>query len=115
MNKWFQRNKKLFIFFGFATLITFLLTLLEANMIISRTAELEVYAQTKEVTDSLKTVGLIGLLNVAVLAFWTFLLIFIMLKVLFPNKRTVKDAFFLDEFRFLKEIPIELRKGLDKK
>ncbi len=115
IKKWFHRNKNLLIFFGFATLITFLFTLLEANLILSHAAELEVYAQTKEVTDSLKTVGLLGLVNVALLTFWTFLFMFIMLKLIFPNKRTVKDAFFLDEFRFLKDIPSELRKGLDKK
>lgn len=115
MKAWFHRNKNLLIFFGFVTLITFLFTLLEVNLILSNADDLEVYAETNEMTDSLKTVGLLGLLNVAILAFWTFLFMFIMLKVIFPNKRTLKDAFFLDEFRFLKEIPSELRKGLDRK
>lgn len=115
IKKWFHRNKNLLIFFGFATVITFLFTLLEANLILSHAAELEVYAQTKEVTSSLKTVGLMGLLNVALLAFWTFLFMFILLKVIFPNKRTVKDALLYDEFRFLTKLPDELRKGLDRK
>lgn len=115
MKNWLRKNKNLLIFFGFATLITFLFTLLEVNLILSNTQDLEVYAKTKEMTDSLKTVGLMGLLNIAILTLWTFLFMFITLKVIFPNKRTVKDAFFFDEFRFLKEIPSELRKGLDKR
>lgn len=115
IKSWFQRNKKLLIFFGFTTVITFLFTLLEVNLILSNSAELQIYAETNEMTDSLKTVGMLGLINVALLAFWTFLFMFIMLKVIFPNKRTVKDVFFLDELRFLKEIPREFRKGLDKK
>lgn len=115
MKSWFQRNKNLLIFFGFTTVITCLFTLLEINLILSNTDDLEVYAATNEMTESLETIGFLGLINVALIAFWSFLFMFIMLKVIFPNKRTVKDAFFLDEFRFLKDIPNEIRKGLDKK
>lgn len=115
MKLWFQKHKNLLILFGFATLITFLFTLLEVNLIISNTQDLQIYAATNEMSDSLRTVGAMGLINVALLAFWTFLFMFIMLKVIFPNKRTFRDAFFYDEFKFLKDIPSELRKGLDKK
>lgn len=115
MKSWFLKNKNLLIFFGFTTLITFLFTLLEVNLIISKANDLEIYAATNEMSESLKTVGLMGLLNVALLAFWTFLFMFIFLKVIFPNKRAVKDAFLYDEFRFLTKLPDELRKGLDRK
>ncbi|MED4455629.1 hypothetical protein [Metabacillus fastidiosus] len=115
MKSWFHKNKNLFILFGFTTLITFLFTLLEVNLILSNTADLEAYATTNEMTGSLKVVGLMGLVNVAILTFWVLLFVFIILKVIFPNKRTVKDTFFIDEFSFLKEIPNELRKGLDRK
>lgn len=112
---WFQRNKNLLIFFGFTTLITFLFTLLEINLILTNSSELEIYAETNEMTDSLKTVGMMGLINVLLLGFWISLFMLIILKVIFPSKRTVKDVFFLDELNFLKEIPREFRKGLDKK
>lgn len=115
MKSWFLKNKNLLIFFGFTTLITFLFTLLEINLIISNTSDLEIYATTNQMTDSLKTVGLMGLLNIVMLVFWTFLFMFIILKVIFPNKRSVKDALLYDEFRFLTKLPDELRKGLDRK
>ena len=115
MKKWFLKNKNLLILFGFTSLIVFLLTLLEVSLILSNMSDLEVYAATNEISDSLKTVGLVGLLNVAGLTVWTFLFLFIFLKVIFPNKHTVKNALFIDELKFLGDIPSEIRKGLDRR
>ena len=55
--------------------------------------DLEIYAATKEMSDSLRFVGLLGLINIAILTVWTFIFIFIILKVIFPNKRSVKKLF----------------------
>lgn len=115
MKRWYLKNKGLLIFFGFTTLIVFLITLLEVELILSNVSELETYATTNVMSDSLKTVGLVGLLNVAGLTVWTFLFMFIILKIIFPDKRTMRNALFLDELRFLKDMPGELRKGLDRR
>lgn len=87
----------------------------EINLIVSNMHDLEVYATTNEMSNTLKVIGTLGLINVAMLTLWTFTLTFIILKMIFPNKRSVRNAMFLDELSFLKEIPSELRRGLDKK
>ncbi|MCT1389850.1 hypothetical protein M4D76_16260 [Peribacillus frigoritolerans] len=115
MKAWYKKNKNILIIFGFTTLITFLFTMLEIHLIMSNMQDLEIYATTREMSDSLKFVGIMGLINVAILTVWTFIFIFIILKVIFPNKRSVKNFLFLDELRFLKDIPSEIRREVNKR
>lgn len=115
LKNWYKKHKNILVAFGFTSLITFLLTLLEINLIISNIKDLEVYAATKEMSTSLKVVGSLGLVNVALLTAWTLMFMFIIFKILFPNKHSFKNALFLNELSFLKNIPSELRKGVDKR
>lgn len=87
--------------------------MLEISLIISSTSDLQLYATTGAISDELKSVGLLGLLNVAMLAIWSFGLIIILVKMIFPSSKSVNDAFLIDELAFLKNIPNQLRRGLD--
>lgn len=84
------------------------------NLIVSNVSDLQVYSETGVISSELKTVALLGLLNIAIATVWSFVLIYIMLNIIFPNKKTVKDAFFIDELNFLKNMPAQLKRGLDR-
>lgn len=114
MKKWFTKNKNLLTIFGVISFITFLITIIEINLIALNTKDLEVYSTTGVISSELKTVALLGLVNVSILTLWCFIFAFIMIKMIFPNQKTVKDAFFINELNFLKDMPSLLRRGLDR-
>lgn len=114
MKLWFTKNKKLLITFGVMSLITLIITLFEIHLIVSNVEDLYEYSTSKTVSDDLKTVSVLGVFNMILLALWTFTFIIIFLKIIFPSKKVVHNALFIEELRFLKDMPSELRKGLDK-
>ncbi|MED3090368.1 hypothetical protein [Bacillus toyonensis] len=114
MKLWITKNKKLLITFGVISLITLIVTFLEIHLIVSNAEDLYEYSTKNVVSDDLQTVGLLGVFNMMLLALWTFTFIFIFLKIIFPSKKVVHNALFIEELRFLKDMPSELRKGLDK-
>lgn len=114
MKLWINKNKKLLITFGVISLITWIVTLIEINLIVANTDDLQEYATTKVISEDLEMVSLLGMLDITLLIVWTFTFMFIFLKIIFPSKKSLQGAFFIEEFRFLKEMPNELRKGLDK-
>lgn len=114
MKLWINKHKKLLITFVVLSLVTWLVTLIEINLIFASADDLKEYAETKFISDDLKIVGLLGLLDITLLILWTFLFMFIFMKIIFPSKKALQGALFIEEFRFLKDMPSELRKGLDK-
>lgn len=114
MKLWINKHKKLLITFVVLSLVTWLVTLIEINLIFARADDLKEYAETKFISDDLKVVGLLGLLDITLLILWTFIFMFIFMKIIFPSKKALQGALFIEEFRFLKDMPSELRKGLDK-
>ncbi|PET99703.1 hypothetical protein CN527_15095 [Bacillus cereus] len=114
MKLWINKNKKLLITFGVISLVTWIVTLIEINLIVANADDLQEYATTKVISEDLETVSLLGMLDITLLIVWTFTFMVIFLKIIFPSKKTLQGAFFIEEFRFLKEMPNELRKGLDK-
>lgn len=113
MKLWFTKNKKLLITFGVMSLITIIITLFEIHLIVSNAEDLYEYSTSKSVTDGLKTVSVLGIFNMILLALWTFTFIFIFLKIIFPSKKVVQNALFIEELKFLKDMPSQLRRGLD--
>ncbi|MEK4841510.1 hypothetical protein [Bacillus sp. FSL L8-0152] len=114
MKLWFTKNKKLLITFGVMSLITLIIALFEIHLIVSNAEDLYEYSTSKTVSDDLKTVSVLGVFNMILLALWTFTFIIIFLKIIFPSKKVVHNALFIEDLRFLKDMPSELRKGLDK-
>lgn len=114
MKLWINKNKKLLITFGVISLVTWLVTLIEINLIVANTDDLKEYAETKFISNDLKIVSLLGMFNITLLILWTFLFNFIFIKIIFPSKKAFQGALFIEELRFLKDMPSELRKGLDK-
>ncbi|WP_319006997.1 hypothetical protein [Bacillus thuringiensis] len=80
MKLWFTKNKKLFITFGVMSLITLIVTLFEIHLIVSNAEDLYEYSTSKTVTDGLKTVSVLGVFNMILLALWTFTFILIFLR-----------------------------------
>jgi hypothetical protein len=115
MKLWFNKNKKLLITFGgVMSLITLIITLFEIHLIVSNAEDLYEYSTSKTVTDSLKTVSVLGVFNMILLVLWTFTFILIFLKIIFPSKKVVHNALFIEELKFLKDMPSQLKRGLDK-
>lgn len=114
MTLWITKNKKLLITFGVISLVTLITTMFEIHLIASNAEDLYEYSTKKVISDDLKTVSVLGVFNMILLALWTFTFIFIFLKIIFPSKKVVHNALFIEELRFLKDMPSELRKGLDK-
>jgi hypothetical protein len=111
LKKWIQKNKKLLVIFGIISLVTLVVTLIELNLILSNTADLEIYTRTGIISDSLKSVSLLGLLNVALIGTWSLCLAIVMFKLLLPDKRSVDSAFCLSELNYLLQLPDFFRKG----
>ncbi|HDX9654722.1 hypothetical protein [Bacillus sp. GL1(2024)] len=114
MKLWIKKHKTLLITFGVISLVTWIVTLIEINLIAANTDGLKEYAETKVISDDLEVVGLVGMLDITLLIIWTFIFMFIFMKIVFPSKKALQGAFFMEEFRFLKDMPNELRRGLDK-
>jgi hypothetical protein len=112
MKLWFNKNKKLLITFGVMSLITLIITLFEIHLIVSNAEDLYEYSTSKTVTDSLKTVSVLGVFNMILLVLWTFTFILIFLKIIFPSKKVVHNALFIEELKFLKDMPSQLKKGV---
>ena len=96
------------------SLITLIITLFEIHLIVSNAEDLYQYSTSKTVTDGLKTVSVLGVFNMILLALWTFTFILIFLKVIFPSKKAINNALFIEELKFLKDMPSQLKRGLDK-
>jgi len=114
MKLWITKNKKLLITFGVISLVTLIVTLIEINLIVANANDLYEYTTKNIVSGDLKTISLLGLFDITLLTLWTFIFIFIFLKIIFPSKKVMHNALFIEELRFLKDMPSELRKGLDK-
>lgn len=114
VKKWINKNNKFLKIFGIFSAISFIVTAIEIKLIVSNLEDLQIYANTSVISDNLKTVGLVGLLCGFLLIVWILLLLVLLLKIFFPDKKAVKNAFFLSELEFLKEIPEEIRKGLNR-
>lgn len=96
------------------SLITLIITLFEIHLIVSNAEDLYEYSTSKTVTDGLKTVSVLGVFNMILLVLWTFTFILIFLKIIFPSKKVVHNALFIEELKFLKDMPNQLKRGLDK-
>ncbi|MBG9585480.1 hypothetical protein ABE42_41365 [Bacillus thuringiensis] len=114
MKLWVTKNKKLLITFGVMSLITLIITLFEIHLIVGNAEDLYEYSTSRTVTDGLKTVSVLGVFNMILLVLWTFTFILIFLKIIFPSKKVVHNALFIEELKFLKDMPSQLKRGLDK-
>ncbi|WP_142308000.1 hypothetical protein, partial [Bacillus thuringiensis] len=98
MKLWINKHKKLLITFGVMSLITLIITLFEIHLIVSNADDLYEYSISKTVSDDLKTVSVLGVFNMILLALWTFIFTFIFLKIIFPSKKALQGALFIEEF-----------------
>lgn len=114
MRKWFSKNKKLLVTFGVSCIVTLFVTLIEIYLITINADDMQNYITNNVISDTLKTISLLGLFDIALITFSTIIFIIVFLKIIFPNKRTFREALFVEEYKFLKDLPVNLKKELDR-
>lgn len=112
--KWFNKNKKMLVIFGIASLLAFFLTLIEINLIAVNVDDIENYINKGIISDTLKNISLLGLLDMALITLSTIIFIIIFIKIIFPNEKSFREALFIEDLVFLKSLPGRLKKELDK-
>lgn len=113
VRNWVNNNKKLLILFGICSVVTFLITSILIFLISSNVSELAVYAETKQLTTNLKTIGILGMMDIFCVGIWTLILCAVLIQLFFPTRKDKKIAFYVDEFQFLTQIPKKIRKGVE--
>lgn len=115
LKKWFRRNKTLLIMFGISSVLLTILTTIQMSVLLDNLDDLKYYIETGIITKSMYTYAIIACFNLLIAVLWAALLAALLLKLLFPNKETVKNAFCLNELEFLINMPSSVRKGLSRK
>jgi|SRR5699024_1955651 len=116
MKNWFNRNKYLFIIFGIVSIVLFGLMYVQISYILQPEVleQLQVYSETGEISKSLAKYSMLAFVSLIVFGIWAILFVVIIFKVIFPTKKSVKDAFLYDNYKYLYNLPSEIRKGLKK-
>lgn len=112
--KWFNKNKKTLINFGFISLLNLFLTIVTVNLFAGALPDLKQYQITGNITSKLQVFSVVGMINMLLMIVWVTMFIYLMLKTIFVNKEQTKKIFFFDELAFLKNLPNELKKGIDR-
>lgn len=114
MKNWFKRQKVILISFFILSIILFLVTAIQINIITQPEVleELSNYITTNEITSSLKKYVFVVVINMIVFAVWALLFLILMWRVFFPTKKAMRDAFSIDSFMFLYKMPGNLKKEL---
>lgn len=114
-NKWLKRNKKAFITFGVVSIVNIIFTILTMNMLIKVLPDLQQYQLTKNITSDLQTFSGLGMFTLFLMVIWVMTFIYLILKIIFVSKDNTKKMFFYDELNFLKDLPSNIKKGIDDK
>lgn len=114
MKKWFDRNKILLLAFIITSIILVIFTYFQLNLILQHLDELEVYAQTGEISEALNKFGTIGIFYVILFGIWAIMLLVILWKILFPSKESAKSAFHVNDLEFIIGLPSNIRRELKK-
>lgn len=115
MKNWLIKHKALLIAFGIGSVLFIILTALQIKVLFDNLNDLQYYIETGEVTKEMYKYSIIGLINLIVGVVWVAILLILIWRIIFPDYRTVKNAFFLGELEFLIKMPTSIRKELRKK
>lgn len=116
MKKWFVRNKYLLISFGITSVIFFTLVYIQLSYVLQPEVfqELENYIETGEITQPLVNYSVLALISLVFFGIWAVIFVILLWKIIFPTKKSVHDAFLFDNYKYLYNLPREIRKGLNK-
>lgn len=115
IKKWLIKHKSLLIAFGIASVLFTILTSLQIKVLFDNLKDLQYYAETGEITKEMYQYGIVSLINLIVGVVWIALLLILLWRIIFPDYKTVRNAFFLGELEFLIKIPTSVRKELRRK
>lgn len=116
MKKWLNTNKRIIIFFLILTMITFTLIYSQLNFISQpeMLQQLSNYVETGEITSSLSKYAILMLIGLLFFGIWAIVFTILIWKMFFPTKKSVKEAFLYDNYKFIYNLPKEIKKGLNK-
>lgn len=116
IKKWFKKNKYLLIVFGIVSIIFFILVYASLAYVLQPNvyADLDNYTKTGVITTSLTKYAILAFISLIFLVVWSILFSVVLWKIIFPSRQSVKDAFMYDNFKFIIDIPKNLKKGLNK-
>jgi ABC-type sulfate transport system permease component len=114
MKKWLEKQKYILVAFLIVTTLLVIMVTLQLHFITQphMIEDLSNYIETNELSSSLINYAILAIINLIILGVWGTLFVIIMLKVLFPTKKSAKEAFQIDSLQFLYDMPKELRKEL---
>lgn len=115
IKRWLIKHKSLLIAFGVVSVIFATVTGFQIMVLADNLGDLQHYAETGEITNSMYKYGIVGLINLIVGFIWIALLLILLWRVIFPDYKTVKNAFFFGELEFLLKMPTSVRKELRRK
>lgn len=115
IKRWLKKHKTLLITFGITSIIFTIITGFQASLLLENLEDLKYYTETGVVTKEMYQYGIFAGLNAIVGLFWLGLLFLLLWKVIFPDYRTVKNAFCVNELEFLIKMPTSVRKELRRK
>jgi len=115
IRNWLINHKALLITFGITSVLFTILTSLQIKVLLNNLEVLQYYVDTGELSKEAYQYGFVSLINLIVGAVWVALFLILFWRMIFPNYKTVKNAFFLGELEFLIKMPTSIRKELRRK
>lgn len=115
VKRWLKKHKNLLITFGITSVIFTIITSYQIFLLLDNVNDLKHYTETGIITDAMFKYGIVAALNMIIGFCWMGLFFIVIWKIIFPDYKTVKNAFFLGELEFLAKMPSAVRKELHKK
>lgn len=114
MKKWFEKHKVILIIFLILSVALFIMTYIQISYILQPEVieDLNNYIKTNELTPSLTKYVIMTIINLVIIAIWSLIFTYIIWKIIFPTKKTAKDAFQGDSIKFLLDLPSQMKKEL---
>lgn len=115
VKKWLIKYRRLLIAFSIISVILAITTGIQFMVLADNLEDLKHYAETGNITKSMYKYGIFGVINLIVGFIWIVLLLILTWKLIFPDYKTMKNAFFFRELEFLLKMPTSVRKELRRK
>lgn len=112
MKKWVKRNKRLLISFAIVLLV-FLIDVIGILVFIYRNQEImNAYFETKKLTGSMTPLVIMSLLYGLLMAIGIFQFVLLLIRIIFPSKKTFSDLTMKEERGFIKNMFGEIKKDV---
>ncbi len=105
---------KFLIFYTIYSLITLAFVLFSINKLAQNVDLLRNYNPNLPIPHDLQVCANFGIVSLFLVAIWVIVLIGLLLKAMFPNKKALKSSFCIDEIQDLGKMIADIRNGVAK-